>query len=52
LNCSGRLIPAINTSGEPIFAISWLAYRYQLFAAELDKLHILALSAEIGFVAF
>jgi hypothetical protein len=33
-------------NGKPISAISWLAYRYQLFAAgapiELDKPHILA----------
>jgi hypothetical protein len=38
-----------HNSGKPISAISWLAYHYQLFAVELDKPHILALSAEISF---
>jgi hypothetical protein len=36
-----------HNSGKPISAISWLAYRYQLFAA--DKPHILALAAETSF---
>jgi hypothetical protein len=40
-------------SAKPISAISWLAYRYQLFAAdELDKPHILALAAETSFLLF
>jgi hypothetical protein len=42
-----------HNSSKPISAISWLAYRYQLFAAgatiALDKPHILAQAAETVF---
>jgi hypothetical protein len=42
-----------HNTGKPIFAVSWLAYRYQLFAVdELDKPHILALAAETSFLLF
>jgi hypothetical protein len=44
-----------HNSSKPISAISWLAYRYQLFAADaplLDKPHILALAPETSFLVF
>jgi hypothetical protein len=45
-----------HNSGKPFSAISWLAYRYHLFAMDaplnLDKPHILALAAETGFFLF
>jgi hypothetical protein len=45
-----------HNSNKPISAISWLAYRYQLFAADAQlnwTSHIfLALAAETGFLKF
>jgi hypothetical protein len=45
-----------HNSSKPVSTVSWLAYRYQLFAVDAplncDKPHILALAAETSFLLF
>jgi hypothetical protein len=58
LNCSRRLIPAINTIAASLSPLSagWLTAISYIFAGghpiESDKPHILALAAETGFLLF